>query len=236
MRKHERCRVHHRSHPPRAADRDRRGRVQRSPQGVAGDDRARRPRARRRRRLELAGDRSAPDLPGRRPRLQGGRRRRQRVRRLPQRLRRDGGRPRPSPKIAEIVSDRVRRGTHFAQPTEDSVVVGEHLSRALRPAALAVRQLGHRVHDGRRPAHARGDRDATSCSRSRAPTTATATRSWCRWRLRATRSATTRTRSPCRRRSGLPDAVVELTRVVPVQRPRRARAHAAPLPGPGRRA
>ena len=32
------------------------------------------------------------------------------------------------PRIAEIVSDRVRRGTHFAQPTEDSVVVGEHLS------------------------------------------------------------------------------------------------------------
>ena len=33
------------------------------------------------------------------------------------------------PKIAEIVSERVRRGTHFAQPTEDSVVVGEHLSQ-----------------------------------------------------------------------------------------------------------
>jgi glutamate-1-semialdehyde 2,1-aminomutase len=32
------------------------------------------------------------------------------------------------PKIAEIVSDRVRRGTHFAQPTEDAVIVGEHLS------------------------------------------------------------------------------------------------------------
>src|SRR3954452_5085665 len=32
------------------------------------------------------------------------------------------------PRIAEIVSERVRRGTHFAQPTEDSVAVGEHLS------------------------------------------------------------------------------------------------------------
>ena len=32
------------------------------------------------------------------------------------------------PRIAEIVSDRVRRGTHFAQPTEDAVIVGEHLS------------------------------------------------------------------------------------------------------------
>jgi glutamate-1-semialdehyde 2,1-aminomutase len=33
------------------------------------------------------------------------------------------------PKIAEAVSDRVRRGTHFAQPTEDSVIVGEHLQK-----------------------------------------------------------------------------------------------------------
>ncbi|MEP6641054.1 MAG: aspartate aminotransferase family protein, partial [Gaiellales bacterium] len=33
------------------------------------------------------------------------------------------------PKIAEAVSERVRRGTHFAQPTEDSVIVGEHLQK-----------------------------------------------------------------------------------------------------------
>jgi len=32
------------------------------------------------------------------------------------------------PKIVEIVSERVREGTHFAQPTEDSVIVAEHLS------------------------------------------------------------------------------------------------------------
>src|SRR3954449_1420633 len=32
------------------------------------------------------------------------------------------------PRVAEAVSDRVRRGTHFAQPTEDGVRVAEHLS------------------------------------------------------------------------------------------------------------
>ncbi len=31
------------------------------------------------------------------------------------------------PKIAETISDRIGRGSHFAQPTEDAVVVGEHL-------------------------------------------------------------------------------------------------------------
>ncbi len=33
------------------------------------------------------------------------------------------------PKIAEIVSQRVRRGTHFAQPTEESIAVAEHLQQ-----------------------------------------------------------------------------------------------------------
>ena len=32
------------------------------------------------------------------------------------------------PKIVQIVSERVGEGTHFAQPTEDSVIVAEHLS------------------------------------------------------------------------------------------------------------
>ncbi|MDX6590985.1 MAG: glutamate-semialdehyde -aminomutase [Gaiellales bacterium] len=31
------------------------------------------------------------------------------------------------PRIAEVVSERVRKGTHFAQPTEDGVAVAEHL-------------------------------------------------------------------------------------------------------------
>jgi glutamate-1-semialdehyde 2,1-aminomutase len=33
------------------------------------------------------------------------------------------------PRIAEAVSDRIRRGSHFAQPTEDAVAVGEHLQQ-----------------------------------------------------------------------------------------------------------
>jgi glutamate-1-semialdehyde 2,1-aminomutase len=33
------------------------------------------------------------------------------------------------PRIAEVVSERVRLGTHFAQPTEDSIAVAEHLQQ-----------------------------------------------------------------------------------------------------------
>ncbi|MBA3430551.1 MAG: aminotransferase class III-fold pyridoxal phosphate-dependent enzyme, partial [Actinobacteria bacterium] len=33
------------------------------------------------------------------------------------------------PRVVEAVSDRVRRGTHFAQPTQDAVVVAEELAR-----------------------------------------------------------------------------------------------------------
>ncbi|HWH66321.1 MAG TPA: aspartate aminotransferase family protein [Gaiellales bacterium] len=33
------------------------------------------------------------------------------------------------PRIAEVVSERVRLGTHFAQPTEDSIAVAEHLQK-----------------------------------------------------------------------------------------------------------
>jgi glutamate-1-semialdehyde 2,1-aminomutase len=33
------------------------------------------------------------------------------------------------PRIAEVVSDRVRKGTHFAQPTEQGVAVAEHLQQ-----------------------------------------------------------------------------------------------------------
>ena len=32
------------------------------------------------------------------------------------------------PRIAEVVSERVRLGTHFAQPTEDSIIVADNLS------------------------------------------------------------------------------------------------------------
>ena len=50
-----------------------------------------------------------------------------RVQRLPRRLRRQPGRSR-SPAIVAAVSARVRLGTHFAQPTEDAVVVAENLA------------------------------------------------------------------------------------------------------------
>ena len=59
------------------------------------------------------------------------------------------------PAIVAAVSDRVRRGTHFAQPTEDAIAVAAELSPALRPAAVALRQLRHRGDDGRGAPHAR---------------------------------------------------------------------------------
>ena len=104
-------------------------------------ERAHPERTRARRRRSSAPSRSCPGraelVPGRRPvaRLPRARqglarlgRRRQRVRRLPQRLRRHVRRPREP-------GDRRRRasaggaGTHFAAPTEGSIVVAEELRR-----------------------------------------------------------------------------------------------------------
>ena len=59
------------------------------------------------------------------------------------------------PAIVAAVRERVGKGTHFAQPTEDSIVVAEQPRPALRPAAVALRQLRHRVDDGRRTPDAR---------------------------------------------------------------------------------
>ena len=59
------------------------------------------------------------------------------------------------PAIVAAVQDRVTKGTHFAQPTEDAIAVARELARALRPSAVALRQLGHRSHDGRVPPDAR---------------------------------------------------------------------------------
>ena len=56
------------------------------------------------------------------------------------------------PAIVEAVSDRVRRGTHFAQPTEDAIWIARRVVPSLRASAVALRQLGHRVgerHSGR---------------------------------------------------------------------------------------
>ena len=43
------------------------------------------------------------------------------------------------PAIVAAVQDRVTRGTHFAQPTEDAIVGRGQPRRAVRPAPVAVR-------------------------------------------------------------------------------------------------
>ena len=62
------------------------------------------------------------------------------------------------PAIVAAVVDRVRRGTHFAQPTEDAIWIAGRALPPLRAAAVAVRQLRHRSHDGRRPSGPRAHR------------------------------------------------------------------------------
>src|SRR3954453_15446748 len=47
----------------------------------------------------------------------------------PPALARGGGRGHPHPAIGRAVSERYARGTHFAAPTEDAIVVGEDLAR-----------------------------------------------------------------------------------------------------------
>ena len=80
------------------------------------------------------------------------------------------------PKIVEAVSDRVA-ARHALRPADRGLRGRRRApAAALRPAAVAVLQLGHRGDDGRRPPDAGRSPAATSCSRSRAPTTATATR------------------------------------------------------------
>ena len=68
-----------------------------------------------------------------------------------------------------------RDGTHFAQPVPDIIVVARELARRFGLPHVAVRQLRHRGHDGRRPPHARGHRPRRRSSRSRAATTGTTT-------------------------------------------------------------
>ena len=62
------------------------------------------------------------------------------------------------PAIVAAVSDRVAAGTHFAQPVPDIVARRRRAGPPLRAAAVAVRQLRHRGHDGRGPPHARRHR------------------------------------------------------------------------------
>ena len=62
------------------------------------------------------------------------------------------------PAIVAAVQERVTRGTHFAQPTEDAIVVAENLAERFDQPLWRFAQLRHRGHDGRRPPDARGDR------------------------------------------------------------------------------
>ena len=122
--------------------------VARQPQSRAFRDRARRPG--RRSHVQLADRRAAGRVDQPRQRLEDLRRRRQRVLRLPRRVRRVPGRARtprdrrggPGPGHPRHPLRAADRGRHRR---------GREPGRAVRPAAVAVRQLRHRGDDGRRP-------------------------------------------------------------------------------------
>ena len=63
-----------------------------------------------------------------------------------------------NPTIGAAVKARIDLGTHFAAPTDGSIVGRRGARRPLRPAAVAVHQLRHRVDDGRGPPRARRHR------------------------------------------------------------------------------
>ena len=99
---------------------------ERQPRSREMSERAHTPR--RRRHLQLAGGRAARRLDQPRRRLQGVRRRRQRVLRLPRRVRRRRSPATPTRRSSRRSAAGVGRGTHFAQPTEDSIVVADNLA------------------------------------------------------------------------------------------------------------
>ena len=63
-----------------------------------------------------------------------------------------------NPVVGEAVKARHDQGTHFAAPTDGSIVVAEELADRFGLPAVALHELGHRVDDGRRPPRPRGDR------------------------------------------------------------------------------
>ena len=63
------------------------------------------------------------------------------------------------PAIVEAVTRQVARGTHFAQPTQDAVVVAGELAARFGLPLWRFAQLGHRGHHGRHPPDA-GDHRA----------------------------------------------------------------------------
>jgi len=66
------------------------------------------------------------------------------------------------PKITEAVTKQINRGSHFAQPVEDGVVVARELGAPLQAAAVALHQLRHRVDPWTRCASRAGSRDANA--------------------------------------------------------------------------
>ena len=84
-------------------------------------------------------------------RLQDLRRRRQRVRRPPRRLRRLRRRPRPPGDRRGGAASGSRWARTSPSPPRTRSSSPRNSRRALRPAAVALRQLGHRGDDGRRP-------------------------------------------------------------------------------------
>ena len=85
-----------------------------------------------------------------------------------------------NPAVVEAVQRRVTQGTHFAQPTDDSIVVARELSAPIRSAVVAVQQLRHRSHDGCHSPDARGHGSRSDHQDRRLATTATTTPSWSR--------------------------------------------------------
>ena len=66
------------------------------------------------------------------------------------------------PKVAEAIERAARTGTHFAAPTEATVLLRRGALRALRRSSRCASQLGHRGDDERDPRRARRDRAATT--------------------------------------------------------------------------
>ena len=80
------------------------------------------------------------------------------------------------PKIVEAIQKAADDAIHFAVTTETTVALAEEICERFQLRADAVRELGHRGHDGRDPRGARRHRPRHGSSRWRAPTTATTTR------------------------------------------------------------
>ena len=64
----------------------------------------------------------------------------------------------PTRRSAGRSPSRYRKGTHFAAPTEDAIVVAEELARRFGLPQLALHELRLGVDDGRDPDRARADR------------------------------------------------------------------------------